>query len=220
MEVWAGVVMAAGSGTRMKSKIPKVLHKVCGREMVVYPVEALRQAGIAPIVVVVSPGNEEGVRSLLGDSVQYVVQSQPQGTGHALLQAAPLLDGKAAHVLALNADLPLVRTSSLQSLRSHHLSVESHITLLSATNCSYEGMASIVRDDAGSVMDVVEAKERGGVNGTSSFKTIGELTAAHIASKRRGSGTGYPGSTAPPRGNITLPPWSPWRPPKGSGWKH
>ena len=58
MEAWAGVVLAAGKGVRMKSKIPKILHKVCGQELLVYPVEALRNSGISRIIVVVSPGSQ------------------------------------------------------------------------------------------------------------------------------------------------------------------
>ena len=81
MEVWAGVVMAAGRGTRMKSKVPKIFHKLCGRELVSYSVEALRCAGISRIVAIVSPENEEGLKDLLGDSVEYVIQTEPLGTG-------------------------------------------------------------------------------------------------------------------------------------------
>ena len=66
MELWAGVVMAAGKGARMRSRISKVLHKMCGRELVFYPVEALRQAGIERIVVVVSRENEREVKTSPG----------------------------------------------------------------------------------------------------------------------------------------------------------
>ena len=113
MDTWAGVVMAAGKGKRMRSKVPKVLHKVCGRELVVYPVEALRNAGVSRIVVVVAPESAEEIKGVLGDSVEYVLQSQPLGTGHALLQATSLLRGQSEHVMALNADLPLIRPATL-----------------------------------------------------------------------------------------------------------
>ena len=79
MKDWVGVVLAAGEGLRMRSRTPKVLHPVCGKAMVLYSVEALRKAGIADIVLVVSPSRDKGVRQLLGDSVIYVEQDKPLG---------------------------------------------------------------------------------------------------------------------------------------------
>ena len=159
METWAGVVMAAGLGKRMKSTLPKVLHKVCGQELVVYPVQALQNAGIHRIVVVTSPESMERVRALLGDTVEYVSQAQPLGTGHALLQASTLLKGQSEHVMAMGADSPLTHSTTLQRLSSWHLSQESGITLLSATPESQEGMGRVVRDEAGVVIGVLEARE-------------------------------------------------------------
>ena len=73
MSQWAGVVLAAGMGARMKSRLPKVLHRVCGKEMVRYPVELLRQSGIERVVVVASPSNLEALHQLLGADVEYLV---------------------------------------------------------------------------------------------------------------------------------------------------
>ena len=159
MEVWAGVVMAAGMGTRMKSKVPKIFHKVCGQNMVVYPVEALRKSGVDRIVLVVSPESNEDARGLLGDSVEYVLQKEPLGTGHALLQVAGLLEGEAEHIIALNADLPLIKPTTIERLCSYHMSEGSHITFLSAISGREEGMGTIVRDDAGKVTGVIEAQD-------------------------------------------------------------
>ena len=122
MVTWAGVVLAAGMGTRMKSKVPKIFHKLCGQALLVYPIEALRNAGIKRIVVVVSPGSEEDARQLLGDSVEYVCQTKPLGTGHALLQAAGLLEGQAGQICVLGADSPLIQSRTVESLASHHVS--------------------------------------------------------------------------------------------------
>ena len=157
MELWAGVVLAAGKGVRMKSGIPKVLHKMCGRELVFYPVEALRQAGVARIVVVVSPENELEVKDLLGDTVEYALQDRPRGTGHALLQAAELLNGEAEQILVMGADSPLIRPATLRALSSHHLAQDSYMTLLSATWRGQKGMGQIVRDGGGKVVNLVEA---------------------------------------------------------------
>ena len=159
MEVWAGVVLAAGMGTRMKSRVPKVLHKVCGQEMVVYPVRVLRDMGIGRIVVVVSPDSEDRVRDLLGDSVEYVHQAQPMGTGHALIQAAGLLKGQSDHVVALGSDSPLIRASTLQRLSAQHLKSEASITLLSAQSPSQDDLGRVMRDQAGRVTGILEASE-------------------------------------------------------------
>ena len=159
MEAWAGVVLAAGMGTRMKSRVPKVLHKVCGQEMVVFPVRVLRDMGIARIVVVVSPESGERVRDLLGDSVQYVHQAQPLGTGHALIQAASLLKGQSDHIVALGSDSPLIRASTLQKLSAQHLKSAASISLLSAHSPSLNGLGRVVRDEAGRVTGILEASE-------------------------------------------------------------
>ena len=159
MDTWAGVVMAAGKGTRMKSRVPKVLHKVCGRELVVYPVEALRNAGVSRIVVVAAPDSAEEMKGILGDSVEYVLQPQSLGTGHALLQAASLLEGQSEHIITLNADLPLIRPATLVRLSSHHISSDSRITLLSAISLSPDGMGRVKRDEAKQAVGVVEASE-------------------------------------------------------------
>ncbi len=157
METWAGVVLAAGMGTRMKSSIPKILHRVCGQELVVYAVEALKQAGIGRVVVVVSSSGEEGVRHLLGESVEYVLQARALGTGEALLQAAAPLKGRAEHIVVLGADSPLIRPTTVEKLCSHHRSHDPRMTLLSASSPYHGGMAVIVRDETGMVERVEEA---------------------------------------------------------------
>ena len=89
----AGVVMAAGAGKRMRSRTPKPLHRVCGQEMVRYPVELLKEAGASRVVVVVSPENQDAIQAVLGDSVEYAVQPERDGTAGALACCAPLLEG-------------------------------------------------------------------------------------------------------------------------------
>ena len=158
MNGWAGVVMAAGMGKRMKSAVPKIFHQVCGREALLYPIDALRDSGISRIVVVLAPGNLERAKALLGDTVEYVFQDPSLGTGHALLQAAPLLEGHADRIIAVNADTPLTRSATLQALRELHLEANAPITFLSALSDQH-GMGRVVRDAAGRVVEIVEATE-------------------------------------------------------------
>lgn len=162
MKGWAGVVMAAGKGTRMKSKVPKIFHKICGQELILYPVRALKDAGIERIVVVVSPESVEGVKDLLGNSVEYILQDQALGTGHAIMQAAPLLEGEADQIMAIGADSPFIRSSTLVSLTSYHLSTKSYVTILAATSAFQDGMGKVVRDKAGRVIEILEAPDHAG----------------------------------------------------------
>ncbi len=112
----AGIVLAAGIGKRMRSRLPKPLHKVCGKELVRYPVELLRECGIAPVFVVVSPTNGEQIRGVLGDTVEYVTQAEPKGTGDALEYCRDVTGTGAAHVVVIGGDTPLVRKESLERL--------------------------------------------------------------------------------------------------------
>ena len=159
MQGWVGVVLAAGQATRMKSSISKVLHKVCGREMLLYPVQALRDAGVERVVVVVSPGNREAVEGLLEDSVEFANQSQTLGTGHALLQAAPILTGQASHVAVINGDSPLINSASVKALMETHLAREATMTLLTAEDCPQKGFGRVVRGGLGTVESIIEAVE-------------------------------------------------------------
>ena len=159
MEQCAGVVMAAGMGTRMKSDMPKVLHKLCGRELVHYPVQALREAGIARTVVVVSRSNQERVQALLGEDAEYACQVEPLGTGNAVLQTLALLEGQVDHVLVLGSDSPLIRSATLRKLAHHHLTTGAAITLLSARGVAQEGLAVVLRDGSGRVVRVQESAE-------------------------------------------------------------
>ena len=164
MKTWAGVVMAAGLGKRMKSKVPKILHNVCGQAMVVYPVQALKNAGVNRIVLVVSPETEEDVRGLLGDTVEYVSQTEPLGTGHAVMQATSALKGQAEHIMVLGADAPLISPTTLERLSGLHLSRESTLTLL-AIDVPRDDMGRILGDASGRITEIVEAAEPGALNG-------------------------------------------------------
>ena len=157
MSEWAGVVLAGGRGERMKSKLPKPLHKLCGRELIRYPVEALRRAGIRRVVVVVSPVSEEPIKQVLGSDVEYAVQEEPLGTGHALLQAGGLLETSGASVVALNSDSPLISASTIEHLCRTHESQSRLATLLSAPACGFDDFAAVVKDDSGQVVRIVEA---------------------------------------------------------------
>ena len=165
---WGGVVLAAGKGTRMKSRVPKVLHQVCGKAMMLYPVEALKSAGIERTVVVVSPQTQKAVQDLLGMSAEYSLQQKPLGTGNALQQVVSLLKGQVEHLLVMYADCPLVESFTLTNLASLHLSTEADVTLLTASANNDTDMGRVVRDRDGRISAVVESLEmKESINGAS-----------------------------------------------------
>ena len=103
------VILAAGQGTRMRSSVPKLLHEICGRAMIGWPIAAAREAGAAKIVVVQAPGTP--LDAYLDDDVVSVVQPQALGTADAVKTAIPHLDTEAP-VIVLNGDAPLITAAT------------------------------------------------------------------------------------------------------------
>lgn len=160
MSDWVGVVLAAGLGRRMRSKLPKVLHPLAGRPMASYAVAALREAGLERCIVVVGHG-AEAVQQALGDSLAYARQEEPLGTGHALAQAEGTA-GDAQHVLSIHADLPLVSSESIAALMRRHVESDAELSLLTANVEDLGGFGRIRRDGDGRVLAIVEEAEATG----------------------------------------------------------
>ena len=142
---------------RMKSRTPKVLHRICGKEMITLVVESTKGAGLSRIVVVV-PTESDPIRDVLDSGVEFATQSQPQGTGHAVLQARDALEGLDT-VLVLVGDIPLIRSETLTALKELHEERESCVTMLTAKNVNTDGLGRVRRDDVGAVARVVEADQ-------------------------------------------------------------
>ena len=151
----AGVVMAAGQGSRMRSRTPKPLHRICGKEMVRYPVELLRAAGAGRVVVVVSPENQDAIRAVLGDSVEYAVQPQRDGTAGALACCAPLLQGQAERLLVVGGDTPLISKDSVNRLLRED-DGSGVVRLLTGKNPELYGLGSVIYEE-GYPVQIAEA---------------------------------------------------------------
>ena len=167
MDDLAGIIMAAGEGIRMKSRIPKVLHRLCGKELLRYPVELLSLLGVERIVVVVSPANQEAVKELLGDSVEYAVQESKTGTAGAVEAASLFVDGQARRILVMGGDSPLVTEGSVRRLIDEHIEDGRQMSILSGIVQDGRGLGRINRDQGSqrNVLGIVEASEdaaRGG----------------------------------------------------------
>ena len=157
----AGVVMAAGEGKRMRSRIPKPLHRVCGKEIVRYPVELLRKAGATRLVVVVSPDNADAIHAVLGDSVEYAIQQRADGTGGALACCRELLEGAADRMLVIGGDTPLVSDESVAGLLDEHSASHARMTVLTAPAFGNTDLGRVICQDGG-VRRIVEAKDATG----------------------------------------------------------
>ncbi|MDI3256760.1 MAG: bifunctional UDP-N-acetylglucosamine diphosphorylase/glucosamine-1-phosphate N-acetyltransferase GlmU [Kyrpidia sp.] len=151
------VVLAAGLGTRMKSRRHKVVHEVCGKPMIRHVVDHLKASGVHRIVVVVGHLAEQ-VRGVLGEEVEYAVQEQALGTGHAVLQAAPLLEGTEGQTLVVCGDTPLVRPETFQRLADVQRRTGAAATVLTARLDSPAGYGRILRD-GDQVAAIVEEKD-------------------------------------------------------------
>ena len=152
------IVMAAGKGTRMKSKKSKLVQKIYGKEIVKRAVENAKKAGVEDIVAVVGYMKEE-VMAVLGDSVKYAYQEDMLGTGHAVLQAKRFLEGKKGKVLVLNGDVPLIRPETLNKLIEKSIENKEYATLLTAIYDNPTGYGRIVRDEGGNIEAIVEEKD-------------------------------------------------------------
>ena len=162
MDQWAGVVLAAGDGKRMKSRLTKVLHRVCGKELVRYPVDLMKESGGTRVVVVVSLGNRQAVQELLGNQVEYVTQTELKGTGDALSKARVLLQGQAENVLVLTGDAPLVRLESVKPLMAAHADSSRDMTFLTCRTASAKDFGRVARNEKGQVVKIVEAADQTG----------------------------------------------------------
>jgi bifunctional UDP-N-acetylglucosamine pyrophosphorylase/glucosamine-1-phosphate N-acetyltransferase len=160
------LILAAGQGTRMRSQTPKVLHELCGRPMVLWPVTAARAAGAERVVVVDSP--ERALAPVLPDGVELAVQPQPDGTGGAvaagiaaLAEATPSALAASASIVVLSGDVPLVSAEAIEELVDAHQSSGAAATMATTVLADPTGYGRVVRDPDGEVLRVVETKGHG-----------------------------------------------------------
>lgn len=149
------VILAAGQGTRMRSRTPKVIHPILGKAMAHYALQAAQMASGAQPVMVIGHAAEQ-VRQSLGEVAEYVVQERQLGTGHALQQAESSLRGKARWVLVTTADMPLITAETLRSLIEAQQRHSGPMTMLTVLSDDPRGFGRVVRDQAGGVQRVVE----------------------------------------------------------------
>ncbi|NYH17581.1 bifunctional UDP-N-acetylglucosamine diphosphorylase/glucosamine-1-phosphate N-acetyltransferase GlmU [Paraburkholderia bryophila] len=150
------VILAAGTGKRMRSALPKVLHPLAGRPLLAHVIDTARALNPARLVVVIGHGAEAVRQAVAAPDVQFAVQEQQLGTGHAVQQALPLLD-PSAPTLVLYGDVPLTRAGTLRALTDR--AGEGGYGVLTVTLADPSGYGRIVRDARGKVSRIVEQKD-------------------------------------------------------------
>lgn len=154
----AAIILAAGKGTRMKSRLPKVLHKVAGKSMLQHVLDTCAQLELDKTIVVIGHQGERIIEEI-GNQVLYAWQKEQLGTGHAVLQAQEFLTPDITTVLILCGDTPLLKPETLKSLLDFHQQEQAAATILTATVADPTGYGRIIRDDGGRVKRIVEQKD-------------------------------------------------------------
>ncbi len=152
------VILAAGKGTRMKSALPKVLHRAGGKSMLQHVIDAAVHAGAKRNIVVTGFGGDM-VRETIGEQAEFVTQEQQLGTGHAVLQAEPLLRDECGTVMVLCGDTPLLTGELLKNFYEEHVKSGAKATVLTAIMPDASGYGRIIRTEDGSVAKIVEHKD-------------------------------------------------------------
>jgi bifunctional UDP-N-acetylglucosamine pyrophosphorylase/glucosamine-1-phosphate N-acetyltransferase len=155
----AALVLAAGQGTRMKSDLAKVLHPVAGRPLLAWVLDALAALSVARVLVVVGHQRERVMERFAGAGLEWVIQAEQRGTGHAVMMAAPALEGFTGTLLVVCGDTPLLEAPTLEALLRHHSATGAAVTVLSMRLPDPAGYGRIVRDPAGGIAAIVEERD-------------------------------------------------------------
>ncbi|MBM7650304.1 bifunctional UDP-N-acetylglucosamine pyrophosphorylase/glucosamine-1-phosphate N-acetyltransferase [Bacillus ectoiniformans] len=152
------VILAAGQGTRMKSKLYKVLHPVCGKPMVEHVIDHISGLQTNKIVTIVGHGAEK-VKSHLEGRSEFALQEEQLGTAHAVMQAEDILGQEEGCTLVVCGDTPLIKPETMEALVAYHLEQKAKATILTGATESPDGYGRIIRSEQGTVERIVEHKD-------------------------------------------------------------
>lgn len=153
-----GIILAAGEGKRMKSKLPKVLHKVCGKPMIDHIIEAMNGANVNDLIVVVGH-KAEIVKEHLDNKVSTAFQEKQLGTGHAVMCCEDFLKDKEGTVIILAGDAPLITSETISKVFDYHVKNGYSATILTADAEDPTGLGRIIRNEQGDIERIVEHKD-------------------------------------------------------------
>ncbi|MBU0501813.1 MAG: sugar phosphate nucleotidyltransferase [bacterium] len=153
------IILAAGKGTRMKSDLPKVFHEILGEPMLTYVLESVKKLSPAKILLVVGHQRDLIMNYYKDWPVEFVIQDNQLGTGHAVMQAKPFLEDFSGTILVVNGDVPLISTETLQDLISFHIEKKAAATDLTAVLDDAGNYGRVVRQENGEMLKIVEKKD-------------------------------------------------------------
>ena len=157
-----GVILGAGEGTRMKSCLPKVLHKVAGKELISHVIDCLNHVKLQKLFVVIGSGSDLVLKHLKrfdeNLNITTALQEKRLGSGHALLQIKKYAEGLKGHLIVMCGDTPLVRQETIKQLLQYHIKNKNFATILSGIVNEPFGYGRIVRDSNGNVSCIIEEK--------------------------------------------------------------
>jgi bifunctional UDP-N-acetylglucosamine pyrophosphorylase/glucosamine-1-phosphate N-acetyltransferase len=151
------IILAAGKGTRMKSKYPKVIHKVCGKEMVNHVIDVSKKSGVKDIVAILGHGCDV-VKEKLPTDTMIAMQTEQLGTGHAVKMAKDYIKDEDT-IVVLCGDTPLIKEETLKRLFDYHLENGYHTTVLTTEVDNPTGYGRIIRDENQDLLKIVEQKD-------------------------------------------------------------
>ncbi len=154
------MILAAGLGTRMKSRLPKVLHPICGRPMLAYVIDAAREATGAQPLVVYSPATAQ-IRDVFADQADFALQADPRGTGDALRAALDVLPAEVEEVLVLSGDVPLIEPASVLHMLERRRERGAVMALAAAERPDPTGYGRVLIQSGDVVARIVEEKDAG-----------------------------------------------------------
>lgn len=152
------IILAAGQGTRIKSNLPKVLHKTCGKEMVNHVIDTMRESNLDDVNVIIGRGAELVKERTASREVSYSLQEEQLGTGHAVKCAKDFLEGKSGVVAIFTGDAPLIKAETVSRLIDTHISENNFATLLTSVIENPAGYGRIIREN-NDVEKIVEHKD-------------------------------------------------------------
>jgi len=159
MHKFSTLIMAAGKGTRMKSDLAKVLHKINGRPMVHYVIDMANEIHSEKVVLIIGHQKERVMDECKDMDVEFAIQEQQLGTGHAVAMAENLFNNYDGDLLILSGDVPLLTTKTLSNLIQTHFESNALATLLTANLNDPTGYGRVIRSSSGPVERIVEHKD-------------------------------------------------------------
>ncbi len=156
---FAVIILAAGKGTRMKSNLPKVLHKINDKPMVGHVIDTSKHIGATEIVTVIGYKSELVKKTMGNSGTKFALQKEQLGTGHAVKQCDSILSDFEGDIIVLSGDVPLISAQTLTNLLSNHNDSDNSATILTASIDNPHGYGRVIRSADGSLNKIVEHKD-------------------------------------------------------------